>query len=452
MSSDTWLMISAATGLCCGLWLLARVWRNAPGPVLRFAGAAIFGRLLFSALHPLTFPTLVGPFSGIALYSLVVIGMGFFIIDRRLLLLRYLFPFYGLHLLILISAVYNDSLRESIESVVKWLFFIVMALALYESVIRVGRQQTLQVLLASFHLPLLLQALSVVTGHTKATENDGSISFIGGFQHEAVFSVILLTALCLAILTQTQNAKLSRPGVALIGLIAAGIFLANYRTNILASLLPLAGFLWLYGFQKVSVYSRIRVVVLVIAGLLAVQSIDFNALLQRFSDIGQVIDNATQLIKPPAYFTDWEKDYFSSRVYFWSEYVHAYLQGDAIQLLIGAGADTWEKQFPKYAHNTFVSTLYELGLAGVLLLGFSFWRGLRLSCNGRLTPYSFLLGMCFLGFFTANLGTMPLWQIEGMILFAVLNALAWQRQLTYQIETVPLLHSPVHLPQSGVSP
>ena len=97
--------------------------------MLVFVVYALFFRFLLSAFHPFTFPAVLGPFSINALYSIAVIAVGLLVINHRLLLLRYLLPVYLLIALIIISALYNGSLANSIQSLVKWLFFVVIALA-----------------------------------------------------------------------------------------------------------------------------------------------------------------------------------------------------------------------------------------------------------------------------------------------------------------------------------
>ena len=56
---------------------------------------------------------------------------------------------------------------------------------------------------------------------------------------------------------------------------------------------------------------------------------------------------------------------FSGRAYLWSQYIEAYLDGSIINILVGFGPEAWVGRFSLYAHNTFVSYLYELGLFGV---------------------------------------------------------------------------------------
>lgn len=426
-------MVSAS----CLVWLVLNLARQSLPRILVFVVYAIFFRFLLSAFHPYTFPPIAGPFSINALYSLLVIGLGFMLIDLRLLRLRFLLPVYGLVLLTLISALYNDTLSDSIQSLLKWLFFVVIALAVYESVIRVGRATVLENLFKSFSIPIVLQVLAVALGHSKLTETDNSTSYVGGYNHEAVFSVMLLTAMMLVALRQF-NLPRTRSYWSLVPLLlAVGVAMTNYRTNILAMLMPLLGYLVFRFLHKGMPLAKVTAALMMTAGVLFLVTADLSGLVARFGEIGTVIDSLDTLIKSPLYYTEWEQDYFSARVYIWSQYIDAYNQSNGVQHLIGLGADSWEHHFRKYAHNTFVSYLYELGLLGCIGLGYFFLRNMLYCLSGPLTAYGLLLFLGFFGFLVINLGTMPLWQIEGMVMFAILNALAWEFKLGSAVGTLP---------------
>ena len=434
MSQNLWLGLAALVSIACLFWLVWDI-RKQPLPhILVFAVFAIFFRFLLSAFHPYTFPPLAGPLSINALYSAFIIGLGFLLIDHRLLRLRFLLPVYGLLVLIVISAIYNDTLKDSIDSLLKWLFFVVIALAVYESLIRAGRALTLEKLFKSFCIPTLLQLLSVAVGYSKFSENDNSVSYVGGYYHEAVFSVIMITALVLSALRQTVLPRAPRSWRLLPLVLAVNVALTNYRTNILSMLLPLWGYLYVRFLRRGAPLAKVFAALALTGGIIGVAMLDFGALVERFAEIGTVMDESANLIKSPLYYTEWEQDYLSARVYIWSQYIDAYVHGNGVQHLFGMGADSWEHQFRKYAHNTFVSYLFELGLLGATCIAYFFLHNMARCFSGPLTTYSLLLFLCFLGFLVMNLGTMPLWQVEGMILFAILNALAWELKLT---QTVP---------------
>jgi hypothetical protein len=403
--------------------------------ILTYAVFAIFFRFTLSAFHPFTFPPVVGPFSINALYSLLVIGLGFQFINYRLLLVRFLLPVYGLLLLIVVSAVYNGSLKESIQSLLKWMFLVVITLAIYESVVRVGRALVLEKLLMAFSVPITLQLISIAVGYSKVTD-ENAVSYIGGYNHEAVFSVMLVTALLIAALRLLVAPRPPRIWNALPLMLAVQVSMANYRTNILSMLIPLFGFLYFHYLHRGLPLAKVGAALGVVAAACALAMMDLTHVFSRFMEIGTVFESATQLIKEPQYFTDFEQNFFSARIYIWSQYIDGYLLSNSTQHLIGLGPDTWDQHFPKYAHNTFISFLYELGMLGFIGLAVVFIRTLLLCLSGPLTTYSAQLFLSFLGFTVMNLGTMPLWQIEGMVLFAVLTAFAWELKLTTSTKPV----------------
>lgn len=435
MSPTAWLGVAAVASAGCLLWVSHELRRQPVPRILVFVVLAVFFRLMLSAFHPVTVPAIVGPFSINALYSLFIIAVGFLLIDRRLLRLRFLLPVHVLIGLTLLGALYNGTLGDSIQSLLKWLFFIVIVLATYESVIRAGRAVVLEKLLLSFSIPVVLQLLSIVLRHSKATENDGSVSYVGGYYHEAVFSGILISALMIAALRQMCRPRTERWWAFVPLLLAVEVALTNYRTNILTMLVPLLGYLYFRFVRNGMPLAKVATMMVGMVGLLLLASLDVRAVIDRFAEIGTVFDSMGELIKAPIYYTDLEQDYFSARVYLWSQYVDAYLDSSFVQHLIGLGADSWEHHFHRYAHNTFVSYLYELGIIGCGALIYFFLGNMARCFSGTLTTYSAMLFLCFFGFLVMNLGTMPLWQVEGMSLFAILCALAWELKLAVVVAT-----------------
>ena len=74
----------------------------------------------------------------------------------------------------------------------------------------------------------------------------------------------------------------------------------------------------------------------------------------------------------------------------------------------------------KYADNSFVSYFYELGFLGVFVFSVILFRVYKRIFIMR----NMSIKLTYLGFFSSfillNLGTMPLWQMEGIMLFSIL--------------------------------
>ena len=146
---------------------------------------------------------------------------------------------------------------------------------------------------------------------------------------------------------------------------------------------------------------------------------------ERFSDVALLVSNLDLILKAPVYFSESEKDIMSARVFIWSQYIDAYRNAGLVNQLFGFGAESWSKVFPKYAHNTFVSYLYEFGIIGIvtffIILVQTLLNALKLANASLSKTVSFSI----LGFVTMNMATMPLWNIEGLIFFSIVQAVVF---------------------------
>ena len=172
---------------------LAALLRYKDAPT-RFLVLALWLRYLLSAFHQFTYPPIAGGLSLNAMASITLTAIGFLVIERRLLLLK---AFGGVYLVIVatvVSAIINNP-AEVVGSLTKWGYFIVLTAAAFEALSRHGSGAVLRTLIVAFLPPLALQALSVVVGLGKFSTSDNSICYIGGYNHEAAFSIIVLTFL-----------------------------------------------------------------------------------------------------------------------------------------------------------------------------------------------------------------------------------------------------------------
>ena len=172
---------------------LAALLRYKDAPT-RFLVLALWLRYLLSAFHQFTYPPIAGGLSLNAMASITLTAIGFLVIERRLLLLK---AFGGVYLVIVatvVSAIINDP-AEVVGSLTKWGYFIVLTAAAFEALGRHGSGAVFRTLIVAFLPPLALQALSVVVGLGKFSTSDNSICYIGGYNHEAAFSIIVLTFL-----------------------------------------------------------------------------------------------------------------------------------------------------------------------------------------------------------------------------------------------------------------
>ncbi|MEM7567611.1 MAG: O-antigen ligase domain-containing protein [Pseudomonadota bacterium] len=413
-----WFAVSlaASTATLAGvLWTWARI----PDLATRVLLLAVWLRYVLSAFHEITFDPLVAGFSINALASAGVALVGLALVEPRLLALKRLWSFWLLLGVICVSALLNGTVGGLINAGVKWAYFLAILLLTYRAIRLYGRDAVLRALLIAMLTPLVLQACSIVFGVSKIADTDGARSFIGGYHHEAAFSVMLFSFLCVGALVGRQSAwRLT----AVVGAAILGILLANYRTTIIAAL-PVVLAVLALGAARFAPRGSAGPLAITGGLLLAVLAVSFaDRMPERFADVVRVVQAAPDLVKNPLFFTEAERDLFTGRIYWWARYLGAWNAGDALVTLIGFGPDAWEDRMALYAHNTLVSYTYEFGLLGLLALLTFMGAMLVTSLAVEDSQVRYRLLAMHVGFFVLNQATMPLWQIEGVILYAILCA------------------------------
>ena len=396
--------------------LLLRALLKTPHASGRLLLVIVWLRYVMQAYHEVTYAS-IGGVSINALGSLAVCAAGAIVMSQQLGGI-WRFPIIiSLLVVIVISGLMNNALIPAIETLLKWGYFIIVLLAVQDCIRRDGDARILGLLLWAFAPPLVYQALSIGLGVSKATESDGSVSFIGGYNHEASFSIVLVTCFAVASLVPRIN-----PGLRLLLLAAclAGIFAANYRTSLIALALLAFGFL-VFGIARGA--GRGRRVIISLVGLLAIAGAAVAAnmvMSDRLSDLNTVARETDDLIQQPEEFTIAERKLLSGRLYVWNRYLDDYVRGSDRELLLGFGPDSWIERFGLYAHNTLISYLYEFGIAGAVLIVFVWlgmiWRAFKVrdwALRGQLVS-------AHIAFILLNMATMPFWQIEGLILYGLL--------------------------------
>jgi hypothetical protein len=373
-------------------------------------------RYILSAFHVITFVPIVGGFSINALASSGIFVLGLLIIRKRYLLHKYLLPFYAMMFVICCSGLLNHEIGGTIDVVVKFGYLVVLAISTYQSLITIGEHRLMRLLLWSFAPPLVFQVLSVALGVVKATEADGSISYIGGYNHEAAFSIVLAT--CFVVACLATGIKRYTRAIILVACLV-GILLANYRTTIIA-IAPLA--VVQFNADIVSRFDRRIRPVLTIAAVVAslvLVGVAAWVLRERLGDLAVTLQDASRLVKRPEFYTPYERTLLSGRPFIWSMYIYSFMDGSMKQHLLGFGPESWQDVFPLYAHNTLVSTLYELGIVGVVTILFLWASMMIVSLQARRGSKAILVA-AHISFFLLNMATMPHWMIEGDILYGII--------------------------------
>lgn len=407
------VLLAVTALLAVPLYLAGRRLR---GDAARFLIGAIWLRYILSVFHVVTYRDIAAGLSLTAIGSILVTGIGLLLIDKRYLLLKALLPVYALILIALASAHLNAGLITALDTVVKYVYFCTLLIATYEALKDNAPGDLFRQLLAAFAPLLVFQALSVATGLVKASELDGSRSYIGGYNHEAAFSVALVTFFVVASFA-TGLARWLK--FTLLALIFAGVLLANYRTSIIA-LLPFAATIFV-GRTAALFRPRQRFVLIALGVLLAFVALAIvtAATGERFGDLATFLTHPDAYIKPQEQFTMEERRLLSGRAYIWSGYIYAWLGSSEWQHLFGFGPDSWSDWFRVYPHNTVIAFLFELGLAGLAVLLWWWAAMFRLASRAARAVRTDLV-VAQLAFILLNLATMALWQLEGLILFALI--------------------------------
>lgn len=383
-----------------------------------FLVAAIWLRVIFGAFQNITTPPVIGGLSLNALLSVTTIGIGIFVVSRRAFSQVWMIPFYALLTAMTISAGVNGVVGGLIDMGFKWAFVIIFIAATRDAMIQAGPNRILQLIFYCYIPVIVFQGLSVVLRLGKDTEGADAVSYIGGYLHEAPFSMLALTVILVLYLQSKLPLPMKLLGI-LVGLVS--ILLANYRTAIIAALPLLAGVLAFDVAPRFETRSRIAANILLVAGGLMIMVLGVDLLAARFADLGTVLLDIGHFVKPPSAYPDADQKILSGRPFIWAGYIYRYINGGDLQLLFGFGPNSWVGIFPRYAHNTVVSFIYELGVFGtasLLAIWATFIVG-TLNVVDRQIRSKILLAQ--IGFFLLNMATMPHYNIEGDIFFAILQ-------------------------------
>jgi O-antigen ligase len=404
------------------LWLVIAAIKESTNRYLAFFIFALWLRFFLAAFHSITYVPMLGGLSITAFASIFMAGVGFYIIPTRFLLLKKMVPFYLFIAAIILSAFFNGLLVGLANVMVKWIYFLCVTCAFFLSVQLSGVTHSCRRAITPFILPLSLQVLSVLLGESKITDSDGQLSYIGGYNHESGFSMIIVGFMILVSLLPRKTIQFQA------ALFICGVFfiyLTNYRTAILAVLPVVAIFLYSTVEGKIEKRYRLPIISLSVIFFSSLVIAFISSHQERFNDVFVFAESWMTLIKAPVYFTEIEKDIFSARVFIWSEYIYAFSQSDFWHQLFGYGPESWSGVFDKYAHNTFISYLYEYGLLGLGAFLFLNLYILLGAWNMREKAYSKKIFFSIVGFLILNLATMPLWALEGMIVYGMLISMTF---------------------------
>ena len=363
----------------------------------------------------------IGPFSLIAVISIATALLFLIFLNHRLLRLRALLPVYAVLAVSLLSGVVNSEPMGIANDFIKWGYFIGVMLLSYRAMTLYGSDRALRALLVTLLTPSLLFVASVAVGNAKATELDGSVSYIGGYFHESMFSSIMYSVFALGCLVRWRSV-VSLAFILGFGVVA--ILMVNYRSAVVAlapALLALAAIAFLRGVgPRFAVGATVALAVPVLGGLPFL----LDALPDRYAEITHFTNNVIVLSKDPIELTSSERALFSYRVAIWVEYLYSARQGDLVNNILGYGPNAHENLFRLIPHNTFISAFWEFGIIGVVTSIFMAMYYIFLPLWIDDIYDRLFLSALMLGVVVNGLASMPLWTIEGLIIYAQLAAYA----------------------------
>ena len=379
-----------------------------------FVVFVIWLRMMTGAFHVFSFSASPLGLSWNALISIATVACGFFIIRKSQLMLRILVPIYVLIGVVIASGIVNAQYGGLVSAAMKLGLLIVLVLAATDAAGRLG-DRFLQAVLAAFAPPFLLQLLSIPLGITKATEMDGSASYIGGFAHEAAFSMIVMTAMFAVAMIRDMRLSIR---LGLVGWCLAALLLANYRTTMIA-FLPFFAVVALRA-TLIRMQPSHRPVLLLATLCLAFGGIFASSsnIGARFADLSVVTTIDDYLSRSPDSFNKEERRIMSGRPYIWSQYVDGWRSGPPHYRIIGAGPEVYPPGAKLYAHNTLISALFEYGLIGLFVYAWLLAALALPAFRAEAGEKSRLLTV-HAGFLILNMATMPLWNIEGVMMYAL---------------------------------
>lgn len=397
--------------------------RDKCSQTLKFIFWLVFLRLVFSSFHEVTYAQVFGSFRIITIYSIfLVCASAIFMYLKNISIIR-INGFNCIKLmmfLMFLSSVINSNEIQSIASIIKWMFLLQLSIMLIESIKYDGIAKVFKVISIAYLYPVILVLLSIILGVSKATEADGSISYVGGYYHEGLISIIILSAMSIFVLMAAEQDKRFKQ-LYLIIFFGFLLVMINYRTTFLASLF-VGAFVLFVMYKNEQILNKSIIVLFIFMITLGITMLGPSYLFERFQEIPDAISQYSRFLNLPEYYSKEEKQFFSGRIYTWSAYISDALGGTDIQLFFGQGMDAWKERFRSYAHNSFVSFFYELGIIGLGIFSILIITVYRRILQIRKSNISLSLCGVYTAFLVLNLGTMPLWQPEGMILFALIIA------------------------------
>lgn len=396
--------------------VLVHVWRRLTSAQGRFLAGAIWVRLCADALQSHTASPVALGMSWNALISLAIVLCGFWVVRPALLRRPMFVPLFLYAGVGVLGGLYAGAMGGAFDFVARLAMLAVVMLAAEEA-LEVQGADFYAALMPAF-LPLFLfQLVSVLFDSPKVENLDGSLSFIGGYLSKSIFSFAAMGAMYVAFSAETmrRTARLVWLLLCLVSLVYA-----NYRTTLGACVPMMAVGTTLFLLKSVQRFQKSVVAFggFVVIGLaLAALSPQIQ---QRFASgrpaqagLGTLIGQA------PAEFSPDERTVMTGRVYIWSLYLNGWREASGVQRMIGLGPGSSPDDYPRSAHNSFISALYETGVVGLLAF-VAMLAAFSAQLRRVARPDRLFLVAGHISFFILHFGTLPIWNVEGILTYGLI--------------------------------
>lgn len=378
----------------------------------------IWLRFALTALGEPALNTVIAGQSILALGTFVAVIAVLFLMPLYCLRRPRLMPFGAMAAVLLLSAAFNGQLSALLNTGTLWIMFTLIVVLIHRALRIHGDRVVVGCLLAALSLPIGLQLAAVLLGKSQIGM-DGSVSYVGNYVHEAVFSTVALCAIWLVTVYPWRKRSWLLLAFAVV---MTSMILANYRTLILACLPSLMAIVVVMTAGN----GQNRRPVIPLIAVLALLPVAVTVLpMDRFAELGTVIGGLGDLAKPAQEFSAAEKDLLSARIYIGAAYLDEYAQADLVRHLIGFGPGADTGFIGTHPHNEFLRILFETGFVGLLLwmgiLGSLVWVAMRQAPR----PTNAVLAGGYGALLIGSLGTSFLIRPEGIIFVALLVAVTW---------------------------
>jgi len=258
-----------------------------------------------------------------------------------------------------LTTLYHNNIAEFIDLGSLWLYFILAYMFFKYLVIDIPIKQIYLIIIFVSLYPLANQGYSILIGTGQM--HLGFARYAGTYNHPLAIAFYLFFVIPASIylFTIEKKIKIKLIYVAILFLCHIGIFMASYRTAWMA--------LFAFWSVYISLVSRKKFLLVLLLGLIMIIIWAFigKMMSANLMDVWTIFKDPSPLYSLQNYEYD---RLLSGRIGLWKRMLTLYMEGNFIEKIIGLGIHSTEKTLSLYMHNEYLSTLVEMGIAGIVAL------------------------------------------------------------------------------------